>query len=1608
MRMNRAWDSFWGALGFVRRNRRQRHGAASRRRSLNRRHRLDRLEDRVVLNADPITTDDNYFVSPYVETSTADYPAHLPNDIDADYDPLALRFDANPNCNVTLNPGDSYSWTYTAADGQGGFGQGRVWLSAPGTPTAQPMVYVENTGLREVSNGAFEVKVLLSHPAEPGQEVLVDWQLQSGSAQEGADYAGVWLSAFVTTEWVEAYDAGSWVEDGEYQMQYVENWVNNPIWIEECYDENNELVPGFWEDNWVDEGSEQEVWVVTGEHWEENWVDGSWHETFHDAGFYTSGTLVFAAGETEQTLLVYSYGDGESEPEESFEVVLSNAYGAEIAAWSHGTVTILDNAAPIAVDDEFVIALPPGIGEAEIDLGDYLPDLSNDVDYDGEVPSLSNHANPGVVNVVAGQTIEYSYTITDGNGASSVGTVRIRIEDVVPPNAAPTFAAGGNLVVSAEQGFVVVDWAKQVSAGHESEAWQNIWFEVVVDDPAEQLLFAELPTIERDGTLWFTTAGVAGSATVRVRLCDDGGAAGLGQDASAEYTFTITLAAPVGSESGGSASGAAELVVPSIGFDAESQIVTVAEDVASGKASFVITLSEAVDHEVSVAWHTVAGTGYAGVQFPSVGGVAVFAAGQTEYVVEVPILDDQFDRGSASTFHVVLTGAVGGELDGEVVAQGTILDDDVSVSISDAAATEGPADSLGNPQTLVFTVTLSEASDHDVTVSYATVAGTADSSDFTSTSGTITFLAGETSKQIIVELVDDSDNAVDPNNSDFRIGEMTEQMKVVLTSTDPRVTVARPYGVGSIGDDDWQQYGVVDPGSLNYYTQWYGPENYLAGDVIDLDPNCEQLNGGLLQFVVPESWSGDHFWQSYMSEPLYGWAPTSPAEPTAPTITLESLDTEPATEGGKARFRFTLSGASAANPVTVYYTTRGLTAAADADFTSVTDQYTFYGDGTYDVEVDLTADALTEDNEEFQLVADVNGMPLTTALVAVAQVAQPKVRSVKFLTSAESSGTTGELVYDNTQIGVLNYRYFPDAQLFGTTVETEGRNAVRVRAMVEGLKEGDRVYFRAYDVDDGSRADAGDRNAPLGNDNFGRLKGFWGPTGVSNGHHLPDNPDDAGGFAGLMRGVGADGTAHVWHGYEGDSLTEAPLVSGIVRRDWITGEYYAEAELLVSFQPGDNFRVVAIPQPKGDDPNWDADDGQLPSDIVDAFEAIDFADSKAGAQPTTSGAAASGTLVVWRYLHMEIDQMNPTAAGSETLGDTATGTIAENLGMMSSHGWRFAIAVDAASRTKFANNSLEGGYFRVGGENFKVLHSTVDEAQPGQIIITVERDIGRQLTMPQFDVGTSVTLYEDDFTATPGFEAAPTTRVDMSLDYRADATKYMQQSFRMDQNKFAEAFIMPEYDVLAQYSGELVAANHWEPLWQHDEGVGLGTNDVNKGSLRLASEVFWTSYLGIGYQYVASQDYDADIWLNGTINPDGDEKIPNPDYPANSDDPFIKSIRGLTTHSDDLNVHFKNSFVFMENIVDNWTAHGNFTAVDLMGTYARGPDAQLARTTVHEIGHQFWLGHPLGGDDRPTYESIMSTETNRVPEPQFNFSLEELTWIRSKMLQPGRRPTPSA
>lgn len=88
----------------------------------------------------------------------------------------------------------------------------------------------------------------------------------------------------------------------------------------------------------------------------------------------------------------------------------------------------------------------------------------------------------------------------------------------------------------------------------------------------------------------------------------------------------------------------------------------------------------------------------------------------------------------------------------------TNLDDDLVVSLSPVASTvvEGQVSSVA------YTVALSSGNHSGVTVNYATANGSATAgSDYTAASGTLSFAAGETSKTITVNLLNDSANEQD-------------------------------------------------------------------------------------------------------------------------------------------------------------------------------------------------------------------------------------------------------------------------------------------------------------------------------------------------------------------------------------------------------------------------------------------------------------------------------------------------------------------------------------------------------------------------------------------------------------------------------------------------------------------------------------------------------------------------------------------------------------------------------------------------------------------------------------------------------------------------------
>lgn len=196
------------------------------------------------------------------------------------------------------------------------------------------------------------------------------------------------------------------------------------------------------------------------------------------------------------------------------------------------------------------------------------------------------------------------------------------------------------------------------------------------------------------------------------------------------------------------------VLVPEISVNS----VSIVETDANTLAIFEISLSNPSSETVTFDVETQDITATAGADYVARTDSLSFAPGNQTLSFQVVINGDTIDE-IDETFRVLLSNATNATI---AVAEGigTILDDDAppSVTIEDTSVIEG---NLGTVDAQ-FTVSLSAASEKEITVDFATSDGSATSgSDYQSTTGTVTFLPGETSKQILVPVVGDTEDEPD-------------------------------------------------------------------------------------------------------------------------------------------------------------------------------------------------------------------------------------------------------------------------------------------------------------------------------------------------------------------------------------------------------------------------------------------------------------------------------------------------------------------------------------------------------------------------------------------------------------------------------------------------------------------------------------------------------------------------------------------------------------------------------------------------------------------------------------------------------------------------------
>ena len=1177
----------------------------------------------------------------------------------------------------------------------------------------------------------------------------------------------------------------------------------------------------------------------------------------------------------------------------------------------------------------------------------------------------------------------FTFVVFDGVDTSALHTVSLT---VTPVNDAPTFGPGWDVSAFVNDGLVVIrNWATGISAGPADESGQSVQFEMELVY-GESQFFHVTPQVSVDGSLWFSTSGMAGTAHLTVRLRDDGGTQDGGADVSAAVERSIFVTDP--SDIGGVPWSDAVNAPPTASFEQASLNVEVNENVAGGKIRFHVSLSKTSTEDSVLGWYIEPHSARPGVDYPATNGTLTIAAWTTSGTIEIPVLDDLLVRDDDRSFRLHLYAISNVVVENDCTATALIDEDEATLGIGGyyLADFESPPDASGALPIQLFTVALSKPLDHAVTVDVEAVGITAGPADFELLDSQVTFAPGETVKSVRVRILDDQEQSVDPNDANLKRGEVTEYYRLNLSVDDPHVILTGRYDTGVIFDDDWERYQITEPGG--WEGQWvllYDPANYPEGTVIDDPP----LGPG---FVVPPDWEGYGDIVYTYREDRWEWVKIPSYDDPVPTIRMESLDDQGLVEGRdtKARYRVFINGNYQHLPITVHYATTSISAAEGDDFAAATGSFTISDEYGYaDIEIDLVADDVSEADELFFVhLTSFDGAIADGTVGAISVIQESRVTRVTFGPAAgEHAGVLEELS------GNAGFRLFPDAEMLlgpdgrplpGTDV---GRNTVLVHATVSGLQIGDRVYFQVYDVDDDSRADEGDEQ---GNDNFGRLdvERIEGSNDIGGDSHYRPGTPNGGGARYLIRGLDADGHGNAWYGDK-----ERKIVSGIVRIT-PTGELYAEAELLTTFQPGDNFRVVAVPQPEpGND--WDPNDGEIPAEIAGAFAHADVAGIGArprGSQPMVHGAAASPTLTVWRRLHMEVDRMM-SHSDVAPLGDRILARVAISR-PSSAFLTEYTVNVipmtrdgQAVTLDDIADNSFEGGILRIHQKNYQIAESRRDD--DGTLRLVVRMEIG---SSPIFFEGDQVDLFEDDFVMPDGNKNGwPQLRIAPDKPGLVDVVKrYMQDSSSANANRLADAFIQPEYEKLYRFNGYLPTVNHVDDALASDPNVTIDGTEY-RGSASLNSAVFWTSYLAIAYQFARGQDYDSDRWVNGQMIPD-----PLEDPPVLSDSP--SSAKGITGNE----IVFETSFVFVESIWDHWQAHRKFDPSDPNFHQSQNPEDALARTAVHEIGHQLGGLHPPREFNETVQrmvdtkiDGIMTAGTHRVEAKQFVFGGASLNQLRS-------------
>jgi len=694
----------------------------------------------------------------------------------------------------------------------------------------------------------------------------------------------------------------------------------------------------------------------------------------------TSGTLTFAAGVMSQTFPVPTTDDSVIESDETVLANLSSPTGGATITTAQGSGTINDN------DVSFAIGNAPAVTEG------------------GTMTFTVTRTGTG----------QGSYTV---NYATASGTATSG-SDFTATSGTLTFAAG---VMS--QTFPVPTTDDSVIESDEtvlanlSSPSTNATITTaqgsgVINDNDVSFAIGNAPAVTEGGTMTFTVTRTGTSqGSFSVNYATASGTATSGSDFTAT-SGTLTFAAGVMSQTfpvatiDDSALESAETVLANLSSPTGGATITTAQgsgtindnDVAfaisnspganeGGTMTFTVTKAGTTSSSYSVNYTTADGTATSGSDYTATSGTLTFAAGDTSKTITVATIDDSAVE-SSETILMNLSAPTGGATVTTAQGSGTIIDNDVGFAISNATAvTEGG--------TLTFTVTKTGSVSSSYSMNYATAGGTATSgSDFTATSGTLTFLPSDVTKTITVATIDDG------------LTESPETVLMNISAPTGGATITTSQGTGTINDSVptgsfaiSNATAVTEGGALIFTVTKTGTAtsvNYASASGTATSGTDFTATSGTLTFsasttsqTITVPTTDDGVTESAETVLMNLSAPNSGAtittsqgsgtinDNTTPGSSFAIGNATAVTEGGTLTFTVTRTGSASS----VNYTTASGTATSGSDFTATSGTLFFTASTTSQTITVATIDDSTHESAETVLVnlSGANGGGITAS-----------------------------------------------------------------------------------------------------------------------------------------------------------------------------------------------------------------------------------------------------------------------------------------------------------------------------------------------------------------------------------------------------------------------------------------------------------------------------------------------------------------------------------------------------------------------------------------------------------------------------------------------------